>query len=146
MSLLQSRSNLFGPCLPLGVLSLFDTFCSPWVADFIPIFQCTRSHVLFTSFTHQWRTGVIQACLYTSRDVHSGFITDVVAGFPYTRPLASPILGGVCQLIPAAEWSRGVRSGLQEYLDRPAWLQRDSPRSERAPLGTITHPSLTRRL
>jgi len=85
MFLLQIRSNLFGPCLPHDVLPLFDTFCSPRVADFIPIFQCTRSHVHFTSFTHQWRNRGYTCCLYTSVELHPEFITDVVVSFPYTQ-------------------------------------------------------------
>jgi hypothetical protein len=95
-------------------------------------------------------TEVIQACLYTSRELHPRFVTDVVASFPYTQfvPVHSPLPASVvlCQLIPAVECSRGVRSGLKEYLERPSATTKHSPRCELGPLGTITHLSLTKRL
>jgi hypothetical protein len=68
-------------------------------------------------------TEVIQACLYTFRELHPGFITDVVANFPYTQsvPVHSPLPASVvlCQLIPAVECSRGVRSGLRGVSETP---------------------------
>jgi hypothetical protein len=148
MFLLQSRSNLFGPCLSLGVL-LFDTFCSP------------RGRTSFTSsdvrevtssllVSHiSGETEVMQACLYTSRELHPGFITDVVASFRYTEfvPVHSPLPAWAVlyQLIPAVECSRRVSSGRKEYMERPR-LQRDSPRCERAPSRAIPHLSVTKRI
>ena len=68
-------------------------------------------------------TEVIQACLCTFRELHPGFITDVVASFPCTQivPVHSPHPASVvlCHLIPAVECSGGVRCELKEYLERP---------------------------
>lgn len=118
---LQSRSNLFCPCVLLCVLPLLSLSVallwrtSPLSSDVLEATSC------LTSFRCQWRNG-----LHRLLDTHHESLTAWTCSrrsvkfalhTGCTRPLASPSLGAVlpdwCQLITAVERSRGMGAGLK---------------------------------